>query len=50
VGKDNGIAKQIRARVIPTTTFISKGGRIVQNYTGPINYSGIVSGIEDILR
>jgi hypothetical protein len=50
VGRDNGIAKKLGTRIIPTTAFIAKNGAIMKKYSGPADYSTIVLGIEDILR
>jgi peroxiredoxin len=50
VGKDNGIARGLRATAIPTTVFISGDGRIVRRVFGPVDYSRIVLGLEQIIK
>ncbi|UCE80211.1 MAG: TlpA family protein disulfide reductase [Nitrospiraceae bacterium] len=50
VGKDNGLAKKLGTRIIPTTVFIAKNGTIMKKYSGPADYSTIVLGIEEILK
>ncbi len=50
VGKDNGLAKKLGTRKIPTTVFIAKDGVILKKYSGPADYSTIVLGIEEILK
>jgi peroxiredoxin len=50
VGKDTGIARQLRAVSVPVTAFITKEGEIAKTYYGPVSYSRIVLGIEQILQ
>lgn len=50
VGKENGIAEKLGVTAVPTTVFIGKDGSVVKKHVGQIDYAGIVSGINEILK
>jgi peroxiredoxin len=50
VGEDSGIAEKLGAFSVPTTAFISKEGTMVKRHIGPVEYSRIIAGIEEILK
>jgi hypothetical protein len=50
VGKENGIARILDVPAMPATVFINRDGKIIRKHLDEINYDGIISGIEAILR
>jgi hypothetical protein len=50
VGKEDGIAGRLGVKVLPETVFIAEDGIIVKRHRDTIDYKGLVSGIEAILK
>lgn len=50
VGKDDGFAKTLGFRVMPTTVFVTKDGNIMKRYAGEITYPELIENIEALLK
>ena len=50
VGRENGIARMLGVRGIPTTVFVAKDGRIVKRHIGVITNEELNSNIGTILK
>jgi thiol:disulfide interchange protein len=49
VGEENGIAKALEAKGLPTIFFISKDGQVTKQVVGRISSKELSAGIEAIL-
>lgn len=50
VGKESGIADQLKVKGMPETIFIGRDGQIAKRHSGSINDEDLQAGVKELLN